>query len=105
MTEPNMAAGDLTLRLLARRTAAVRLQTCSRMFSTAKVLVLAGLLAEGGQQTSTETRRRLFLRLYGNEFTWSQREAIPCRRLRAAMRYACTLRSVMHPRWSNNTLS
>lgn len=76
MTEANIATDDLMRRLLAQRTPAERLQMCARMYSTARALVLAGLLSDGEQQASAEMRRRFFLRFYGNEFTQSQSEAI-----------------------------
>lgn len=63
-------------RLLAQRTPAERLRMCSRMFSTAKALALAGITSADGPTAVSDQRRRLFLRFYRNEFTEPQRGAI-----------------------------
>lgn len=76
MTGGNIAVDDLVRQLLAKRTPAERLQMCSRMFATAKALVLARWPGESFEQTPVEIRRQLFLRFYGKEFTQKQTEDI-----------------------------
>ena len=76
MTEGELAAEDLLRRLLAQRTPAERLRMCSRMFSTAKALALAGMTDADGPMVASDQRCRLFLRFYENEFTEPQRSAI-----------------------------
>jgi hypothetical protein len=45
------------------------------MFSTAKVLALAGIRREGGRAASS-SREQLFLRLYGREFDAQEAQRI-----------------------------
>ncbi len=54
---------------------AARLAMASRMFSTAKVLALAGIRREGGRAASS-SREQLFLRLYGREFDAQEAQRI-----------------------------
>ena len=49
--------------------------TC-RMFGTAKELIRAGLLHEHGHLEPGELRRRIFLRMYGEDFGKDERDTI-----------------------------
>lgn len=53
-----------------------RLEMTSRMFGTAKELIRAGLLHEHGHLDPGELRRRIFLRMYGDDFDEDEREKI-----------------------------
>ena len=73
-TSPEVAA-----RLRAHygaRTPAQRVQMATSLFTSAKVLVRAGIRMQLGDIPEGELRRRLFLRLYGDEFSESERSAI-----------------------------
>lgn len=53
-----------------------RLAMACRMFGTAKALIRAGLRDEYGELDPGELRRRLFLRLYGEDFSEDERRRI-----------------------------
>lgn len=61
--------------LLARSPEERLVMTC-RMFGTAKELIRAGLLHEHGDMDPGELRRRIFLRLYGDDFSEEEKEKI-----------------------------
>lgn len=61
--------------LLARSPEERLVMTC-RMFSTAKELIRAGLLHEHGDMELGELRRRIFLRLYADDFGEDERDKI-----------------------------
>jgi hypothetical protein len=61
--------------LLARSPQERLVMTC-RMFGTAKALIRAGLLHEYGCLDPGELRRRVFLRLNGDDFGEKERERI-----------------------------
>lgn len=46
------------------------------MFTTAKALALAGIRRELGTEDPVETRRRLFIRFYGSDFSVEETERI-----------------------------
>ena len=46
-----------------------RFQMAGQMFSTAKKLVMAGILMQNPKQTKAELRTRLFLRFYRTDFS------------------------------------
>lgn len=46
-----------------------RFQMAGQMFSTAKKLVIAGILMKNPTQTEAELRTRLFLRFYETDFS------------------------------------
>jgi len=60
-----------------------RVAMACRMFSTAKALVRAGILQESGELDAEDLRERVFQRIYGNDFSASDREKI-LRHLRAS---------------------
>jgi hypothetical protein len=62
--------------MMMARTPVERLKMASRMFSTAKALVRAGLLHQYGHLEPQELRRHIFLRFYGNDFSEAEREKI-----------------------------
>ena len=53
-----------------------RLQMTSRMFDSGRKLVIAGILKEKPYLNSSQLRALLFLRLYGTDFTATDRERI-----------------------------
>jgi hypothetical protein len=56
---------------------AERLRMACRMFDTARALLLAGLRRKLGADADPRSiRKAVFLRLYGHEFSESQRQAI-----------------------------
>jgi len=59
-------------RMLLARSPAERVRMACRMFATGRTLMKAGL----GAQDEPSERREVFLRLYGDDFTAPQREAI-----------------------------
>ena len=61
--------------LLRRLSPAERLAMCCRMFTTAKSLARAGIV-QAGAQTAAATRKQLFLRFYGRDFTEPERARI-----------------------------
>lgn len=58
------------------RSPSERLAMACRMFAAAKTLVQAGIEQECGEQTPHELRRRMFLRMYGKDFTETEQERI-----------------------------
>jgi hypothetical protein len=61
--------------MMMRQTPAARLVMACRMFSTGKALVRAGLSQSHDGET-LNFRQRLFLRLYGRDFSPSERDRI-----------------------------
>ncbi len=59
--------------MMASRTPEERLRMASRMFSTARALVLSGAGADG---SDAERRQYLFSRFYSREFSESERQRI-----------------------------
>jgi hypothetical protein len=53
-----------------------RLQMASRMFVSGRKLVIAGILKENPHLNPSQLRARLFLRLYGGDFTSTDIERI-----------------------------
>ena len=53
-----------------------RLRMASRMYDSAKKLVLSGLLRERQHLDPSKLRGELFLRIYGNDFSVTDRERI-----------------------------
>jgi len=70
---------ELMRRLMMERTPCDRLQMCSRMFSTARTLAIAGIAAEGDDLDEATLRQRIFLRFYGTEFSERERSVIATR--------------------------
>ena len=66
--------------LLLARSPSQRLAMACEMFSTAKALVRAGIEQEHGPLEPEELRQRMFLRLYGQDFSEAEKEKI-CRAL------------------------
>ena len=62
--------------MLNARSPQERLVMTCRMFGTAKALVRAGLLHEYGVLESGELRRRMFLRLYSEDFDEDESQKI-----------------------------
>ncbi len=63
-------------KMLMSRTPAERLKMASRMFDSARKLVIAGILREGNRLDASQLRAQLFLRMYGCDFTAAEREKI-----------------------------
>ena len=55
-------------RLMMERSGAERLRMACEMFSTAKALARAGILAQNPNLSEREVRREIFLRFYGKDF-------------------------------------
>jgi hypothetical protein len=62
--------------MLMSKSPAERLKMASRMFDSARKLVMAGILKEEGHIDTLRLRAQLFLRMYGNDFTAAKREKI-----------------------------
>jgi hypothetical protein len=67
---------DLYRGMILSQTPARRVAMACGMYSTAKALVRAGILAECGGKEPPDFRERLFLRMYGPDFTPSDLEKI-----------------------------
>ena len=52
------------------------MEMATRMFTDAKEIARAGIRMEFGDIPESEMRRQLFLRLYGGDFSETQRAAI-----------------------------
>ncbi len=63
-------------QMLLSKSPLERLQMASRMFDSGRKLVLSGILKERPRLNSSQLRARLFLRLYGGDFTAADRERI-----------------------------
>ena len=62
--------------MLMSKTPSDRLGMASRMFDSAKSLCLAGILKERQGLDQSQVRKALFLRIYGNDFSDSQKALI-----------------------------
>ena len=62
--------------MLMYKTPLERLKMASRMYDSARKLVIAGILKERQHSTPSQLRAQLFLRMYGNDFTAAERERI-----------------------------
>lgn len=62
--------------MLMSKSPGERLKMTSRMFDSARKLVMAGILKERGHIETPRLRAQLFLRMYGNDFTTVEREKI-----------------------------
>ena len=62
--------------MVLARSPAERLAMACGMFTTAKALIRAGLLQECGDLDRAELRRRIFFRLYGDDFDEVDKEKI-----------------------------
>lgn len=64
------------LDLMMSRSPSERLAMACRMFDTGKALIQAGILDECGELEPGELRRRMFLRLYPQDFAQDEKEQI-----------------------------
>ncbi|MFQ5737486.1 MAG: hypothetical protein ACE5JX_00600 [Acidobacteriota bacterium] len=62
--------------MILTRSPAQRLVMACRMLATAKALLCAGLTHEYGHLERAELRRHVFLRLYGKDFSETERKKI-----------------------------
>jgi hypothetical protein len=62
--------------MLLSRTSSERLKMASKMYDSGRKLVISGIQNGRQQLNAPQLRRRLFLRMYGNDFTASEREKI-----------------------------
>jgi hypothetical protein len=62
--------------MLMSKSPVERLKMTSRMFDSARKLVMAGILKERGHIETPRLRAQLFLRIYGHDFTAAEREEI-----------------------------
>ncbi len=53
-----------------------RLRMASRMYDTVKKLAIAGILKESPHLDTSQSRGELFLRLYGNDFSSTDKKRI-----------------------------
>ncbi len=79
MSNAQQSGDELMRRLMMERTPGDRLQMCSHMFSTARTLAIAGIVAEGDDLDEATLRQRIFLRFYGTEFSERERREIATR--------------------------
>ena len=66
-TSPEMEAR--MLNMLAQKTPEERLRMACSMLAAAKLLVRSGIMHENPDLTEAQIRGRLFLRLYGDDFS------------------------------------
>lgn len=76
MSEPAARTEQLYKEMLLSRTPSERLRMASRMFASGRKLVVSGILNAGEPLNASQLRARLFLRLYGGDFTAAQRDRI-----------------------------
>jgi hypothetical protein len=76
MTDTSPEIEALWLQMWKKVPPSERLRMGCEMFSTAKELALAGIRKELGRNDPKETRRRLFMRFYGSDFTPEETERI-----------------------------
>lgn len=76
MSDTAPAIEERLRALYAARTAAQRVEMATSMFTGAKEFARAGIRMEFGDIPECEMRRQLFLRLYGGDFSETQRAAI-----------------------------
>lgn len=69
-------ADKLMRGLLQQLSPVDRLRMCARMFHTAKVLAVSGILSESEPTDADGLGRALFLRFYGRDFSEAQLEEI-----------------------------
>lgn len=62
--------------MLLSRTPLERLRMASRMYDSAKKLVIAGIRDKNPHLTLSQLRAHLFLRMYGSDFTNTEKEKI-----------------------------
>ena len=62
--------------MLLSRSPSERLRMASRMYDSGRKLVISGILKERQQLDASRLRGQLFLRMYGNDFTATDREKI-----------------------------
>jgi hypothetical protein len=62
--------------MLLSRSPSERLKMASRMFDSARKLVMSGILKGRPRLDTSRLRAQLFLRMYGNDFTAADREKI-----------------------------
>ena len=62
--------------MIMNRTPSERVAMASRMFDAAKAVAVAGIRAEHGDLSDAELQKQVFLRLFGKDFSASQRRAI-----------------------------
>lgn len=62
--------------MLLSKSPSERLRMASRMYDSVKRLALSGLLRERQQLNPSKLRGELFLRIYGNDFSVSDRKRI-----------------------------
>jgi hypothetical protein len=62
--------------MLLSKSPAERLKMASRMYDSARKLVIAGILKERGHLDTPRLRAQLFLRMYGNDFSTTEKERI-----------------------------
>ena len=62
--------------MLLARTPSERMRMVSRMYDSARKLVISSVQNGKQQLTASQLRGQLFLRMYGNDFTVAERERI-----------------------------
>lgn len=63
-------------KMLLSKSPTDRLRMASRMFDTAKKLAVSGILGERQHLDTARLRGELFVRMYGNDFSATDRERI-----------------------------
>lgn len=62
--------------MLLSKSPAERLKMASKMYDSARKLVIAGILRERGHLDTPRLRAQLFLRMYGSDFSTTEKERI-----------------------------
>ncbi len=76
MSRPRDAVEERFRKMILNLTPGERVTMACRMFSTGVALVRAGLRACGDEDTLAGDRQRVFMRLYGRDFSPSERAGI-----------------------------
>jgi hypothetical protein len=63
-------------QMLLSKSSEERLKMASRMFDSGRKLVISGILRGRPRLDTSRLRAQLFLRMYGNDFTATERERI-----------------------------
>ena len=76
MDDPQAKIEQRYRQMLLSKSSVERLKMASRMFDSGRKLVISGILKGRPHLDTSRLRAQLFLRMYGNDFTATEREGI-----------------------------
>ena len=76
MTDTHKVIEQRYKEMLLTQTPSERLRMVSRMYDSARKLVISGIRHGNRQLTASELRGQLFLRMYASDYTAAERERI-----------------------------